>query len=61
MQVVGATSSTGRRRRGGRVCVMDSCGVGIWGPGGGAAATCVAASVRMRYLELELGTVNVCG
>jgi len=43
------------------VCVMDSCGVGIWGTGGGAAATCVAASVRMRYLELELGTVNVCG
>ena len=40
--------------------------MGIWGAGGGAAATCVAASVRMRDLELELGTmksvvaVNTC-
>jgi len=50
---VGATSSTGRRRRGGRVCVMDSCGMGIRGCGGGAAATCVAASVSTWNWNLE--------
>jgi len=58
---VGATSSTGRRRRGGRVCVMDSVWRGHQGCGGRSCGDMRRSICENWVLGTGTGNDEVCG